>query len=90
MFLCASLFIYYLPKLLSLIYLENKTIDYTLQLHGPETLNPKYMYIQMLLESLQANESIIIENTRLLCSTNRLSKDLIRSNLYLIYLMAGK
>ena len=34
----------------------------------------------MLLESLQAIESIIIANIRLLCSTNRLC------NLYLIYL----
>ena len=34
----------------------------------------------MLLESLQANESIIIQNIRLLCTTNSLS------NLYLIYL----
>ena len=35
-------------------------------------------YIQMLLESLQDIESIIIENIRLLCSTNKLSKGLIK------------
>ena len=45
----------------------------------------------MLLESLQAIESIIIENIRLLCSTNKLSKDLIKYNLHLslVFLVNG-